>query len=940
MKQSIGRSIFMYMGLFSAAVLILFLILAKIGTEFAGDFLIRNKMEQMESLRELKKDKMEDFFEERRKDMKFLVQSVETIRKTAYEKLESMQHLKKSGVEDYLKNSMEKLRMLSALPLMQNALRAFTASFSAEGEGGKSDFFGGQEPRAGDFLKTVSREWGFPALWLVSKEGILVYSTGPGPETGQNLLTGKLSDSPLSRCFQKALKGPVFQDFEPYASQDDFTAFMGAPVEDKGDVLGVLLLPFSVRPINDILLSREGMGKTGDTFLLAKQGESLTYRCTLAGSGSPVCELGRIFSSFDISPAFSGTAHRGIVTDDAGIVRIFQARKLDFPHGDWFCVSQMELEEIIAPDSGENGDFYTRYIREFAYDDLFLIRPDGNIIYSARYPSSLGTRVFSPPLSDTALSRTVRRVLEEKSYRISDYEIFAPTGNTPSAFIAMPLIRNKETELIAVLQLSADFMDKIMQVPGSTATAYLVGGDKVLRSRFAGEAEDAVVESESVRLALAGESGVKMSVNHKGRHVIAAYAPLDIGGFRWAILAETDRGAILSNTRNLKNILMENSKGGLEYLGGILILILLLLFSMARFLRRRVLLPLGRVTDSIARMAEYDLTVEVDSKEEDEVGLLLRDVNKMAENLKTMIAQVWETSDYLASSAEEISEAVEEQADIAAQQAASVTEISSTMEEFSASSAQIAENSDAVVRIAGKALEHTQNSVQSVEVLTKKMKTISENNRNNVREIGDLGKKSEEISKIMSFINHIADQTKLIAFNAAIEASGAGEAGKRFGVVAVEIRRLADSVTSSTGEIRAKIDEIQHAANRMVITSENGSKGIAEGIEMFEQTRKHFHEILSGAEETSNAARQISFSTQQQKTAATQVVSALRDIADGADQTSLSIQQISFIVSRLKDFSDNLQQLMGRFLLERVSSDFEQKIILDDPEEDSEWELI
>ncbi len=939
MKQSIGRSIFMYMGLFSAAVLILFLILAKIGTEFTGDFLIRNKMEQMESLRELKKDKIEDFFEERRKDMKFLVQSVETIRKTAYEKLENMQHLKKTGVEDYLKSSMEKIRILSALPLMQDALRAFTVNFSAEGEGGKSDFFGGQEPRFGDFLKTVSREWGFPALWLVSKEGILVYSTGRGPETGQNLLTGKLSDSPLSRCFEKALNGPAFQDFEPYASQDDFTAFMGAPVEDKGEVFGVLLLPFSIRPLNDILLSRKGMGKTGDTFLLAKQGDRLTYRCTLAGSGSPVCELGQVFSSFDISRAFSGAAYRGIATDEAGIVRIFQVRKLDFPHGDWFCVSQMEMEEIIAPDSGENGDFYTRYIREFAYDDLFLIRPDGNIIYSARYPSSLGTRVFSPPLSDTALSRTVRRVLEEKSYRISDYEIFAPTGNMPAAFIAMPLIRNKETELIAVLQMSADFMNNIMQVPGSTAIAYLVGGDKGLRSRFSGEAEDAVVESEVVRLALAGESGVKLSINHKGRHVIAAYAPLDIGSFRWAILAETDRGAILSNTRSLKNII-ENGKGGLEYLGGILILILLLLFSMARFLRRRVLLPLGRVTDIHAPMAEYDLTVEVDSKEEDEVGLLLRDVNKMAENLKTMIAQVWETSDYLASSAEEIREAVEEQADIAAQQAASVSEISSTMEEFSASSVQIAENSDAVVRIAGKALEHTQNSVQSMEVLTKKMKTISENNRNNVREIGDLGKKSEEISKIMSFINHIADQTKLIAFNAAIEASGAGEAGKRFGVVAVEIRRLADSVTSSTGEIRAKIDEIQHAANRMVITSENGSKGIAEGIEMFEQTREHFHEILSGAEETSNAARQISFSTQQQKTAANQVVSALRDIADGADQTSLSIQQISFIVSRLKDFSDNLQQLMGRFLLERVSSDFEQKIILDDPEEDSEWELI
>src|SRR5208282_1481072 len=164
--------------------------------------------------------------------------------------------------------------------------------------------------------------------------------------------------------------------------------------------------------------------------------------------------------------------------------------------------------------------------------------------------------------------------------------------------------------------------------------------------------------------------------------------------------------------------------------------------------------------------------------------------------------------------------------------------------------------------------------------------------------------------------NSIADQTKLIAFNAALEASSAGEAGKRFGVVAVEIRRLADSVMESTGEIEGKINEIQEAINRLVIASEKGSKGIQEGMDYSDQTADLLFGIVDAAQTTTDAAKQISLSTQQQKTASSQVVVALREIVAGSSQSTDAINQISALTRKLSKLSDNLRETVAIFKLE------------------------
>src|SRR5208337_1012155 len=202
--------------------------------------------------------------------------------------------------------------------------------------------------------------------------------------------------------------------------------------------------------------------------------------------------------------------------------------------------------------------------------------------------------------------------------------------------------------------------------------------------------------------------------------------------------------------------------------------------------------------------------------------------------------------------------------------------------------------------------DDTKKGASAVESVIMKMNDINSDNLNSIREIVELGRKSKEISKVMEIINSIADQTKLIAFNAALEASSAGEAGKRFGVVAVEIRRLADSVMESTGEIESKINEIQEAINRLVIASEKGAKSIQEGMEFSNQTAGILEGIVDDAQSTTDAAKQISLSTQQQKTASNQVVTALREIVVGTEQTTDAVNEVVSISIKLATLSNGL----------------------------------
>lgn len=293
---------------------------------------------------------------------------------------------------------------------------------------------------------------------------------------------------------------------------------------------------------------------------------------------------------------------------------------------------------------------------------------------------------------------------------------------------------------------------------------------------------------------------------------------------------------------------------------------------------------------------------------QNEIGQVAQWINKTDDTVRLTIADIASTIQALNSSISQIASAISAQAAISAQQSAAIAEITSTVEELSASSTQIAEHSTSVVDVASETWANTTRGAESIDTIITQMGEIKNDTENSISEVLALGKKSKEITSIMGIINNIADQTKLIAFNAALEASSAGEYGKRFGVVAVEIRRLADSVMESTDEIEGKINEIQESINRLVIASEKSAKIVQNGMNHSSNTAEILVDIVTAAQTTTDAAKQISLSTQQQKTASNQVVFALRDIVAGANQTSLAISNIDAISKDLMKKAAHLDQ--------------------------------
>ncbi|MHB8122920.1 MAG: methyl-accepting chemotaxis protein [Desulfuromonadaceae bacterium] len=321
------------------------------------------------------------------------------------------------------------------------------------------------------------------------------------------------------------------------------------------------------------------------------------------------------------------------------------------------------------------------------------------------------------------------------------------------------------------------------------------------------------------------------------------------------------------------------------------------------------------VKEVSVKVADGDLTAEAPVFSQDELGDMARMFNSMTGSLRHIIITLSDVAGGVHSCAGKLSESVDQQSTFSTQLSSSVVEISSTMEEFSSTASQIAQHSQSVVERADKSLEDSKLGAAEVENLSFKVNDLSQNLSENLNEIVQLGRKSKEINKVMEIINNIANQTKLIAFNAALEAASAGEAGKRFGVVAVEIRRLADNVVESTSDIEVKITEILDSVNRLVMSSEKSFQLIQEGQEYAAHTVAMLIESVDGIEETTDAARQISLSTQQQQIASSQVVLALKDIEQGVRFATDSINQTTNVTDELLELSETMSKLVLTFKL-------------------------
>ncbi|HEX3847323.1 MAG TPA: CHASE3 domain-containing protein [Steroidobacteraceae bacterium] len=277
---------------------------------------------------------------------------------------------------------------------------------------------------------------------------------------------------------------------------------------------------------------------------------------------------------------------------------------------------------------------------------------------------------------------------------------------------------------------------------------------------------------------------------------------------------------------------------------------------------------------------------------------------------RTLGSQIGESVGHIQSSATELQAAANQQATATKEQATAMSEISTTISELLATSRQIAESAQRVAQIAAQTATAARSGDDIVATAHQSIAGIRQQVDLIVSHMLELGKKSQQIGSVLDIVAELAEQTNILAINATIEAAGASEAGRRFAVVADEIRKLADRVAGSTKEIRTLIEDVRSSVNATVMTTEGGSKSVDAGAKQFSEVAASFGEIAALVGTTTEAAREIELSTKQQSTAVEQVNIAITSAAQATKETEASSGQTLQTAGELSTLSYALLRIV------------------------------
>ena len=320
-----------------------------------------------------------------------------------------------------------------------------------------------------------------------------------------------------------------------------------------------------------------------------------------------------------------------------------------------------------------------------------------------------------------------------------------------------------------------------------------------------------------------------------------------------------------------------------------------------------------RISQVITAVVNGDLTQRLDIERDDAVGALIRQLNEMFDELETIIQKVYTASDELsgaaemvASSAEQMSEGAQEQAHQTSSVAAAVEEMSSTI----ATTSEHAHESNEVVQTTS---ELGREGEEVFEATADGMHRIARFVNDSSDQVADLGASSQEIGEIIEVISDIADQTNLLALNAAIEAARAGEQGRGFAVVADEVRQLAERTTEATTRVADMITRIQQNTDNVVESMERSKDEVEDGLELIDEASDALNEIVSSIEGMTGRIDQIARASEQQTSASNEIAQTVDAISSVADEASHSTRDLAHMAEDMNTQANSLRQLVERF---------------------------
>jgi methyl-accepting chemotaxis protein len=363
----------------------------------------------------------------------------------------------------------------------------------------------------------------------------------------------------------------------------------------------------------------------------------------------------------------------------------------------------------------------------------------------------------------------------------------------------------------------------------------------------------------------------------------------------------------------------------LLYLISIGVAVGVLVTALGYVIARGILGPLNRTVQVLQALANGDLRDHVEVDSTDEIGTMGRALNQAMENMAKTIQLIAGTAEHMASASEELSSSATQQAQGAETQKDQAAQVATAMQEMSSTVLQVSENSNNAAEAARQAAETAREGGNIVEQTLAKMRVIAESVESTAKKMEELGKSSDQIGRIAGVIDDIADQTNLLALNAAIEAARAGEQGRGFAVVADEVRKLAERTTTATKEIAQMIKNIQDETKVAVVAMEAGTKQVEEGVQSTAKAGASLKEIIHMSERVGEMITHIATAATQQSSASEEVnanmeriAKLVKESADGAQQSAKACQDLSGLALDLQKTVGNFQIKNGDDLGRRV----------------------
>ncbi|MFT2096865.1 methyl-accepting chemotaxis protein [Marinomonas sp. 2405UD66-6] len=592
----------------------------------------------------------------------------------------------------------------------------------------------------------------------------------------------------------------------------------------------------------------------------------------------------------------------------------------------------------------------TQYQQLFGYYDIFLVDAEtGHIVYSVFKELDFATSLKNGPYANSGIGEAYKKALtatDKDQTFLTDFAPYQPSYNGSASFISSPIFDGGKKIGVMIFQMPVDKINNVMNHHndwlnsglGETGETYLVGSDKTMRSNARGLIEDKqeyldmltksgvsaqkiqtldtkdntigllTVDTQGVQNALGGKSGVASYNNAHNHMVLSAYKPLKILGLDWAIMSEITQEEAFREVKLLEKRL---SSQILYFVAGFLVLGGLLGWGLAYIITR----PINQVITTVHGIGEGegDLTQRLDVKGKDETAALANGINTFIGNIDETFSAILNSVVRLIPISQDIANVNEKISKASQEQKSFSDEINKQLNETNEAAKLVNDKLEQIHGAATSGNQVVDNSSSAVEDINKTMKALSNNISEAVAAINTLTQDTDRISGIIDVINGIAEQTNLLALNAAIEAARAGEAGRGFAVVADEVRTLASKTRQSTDEVTDMVNSIQSSTRSVVSLMDNSQKNAASSSDNVAQATQELDHVKKAMTAISERVHDISEAINAQQSSFMEINNTYEVMGESFQKAQLSTEESMLVGKDITKLGDTIMQKISKF---------------------------